>query len=234
MTFIPAVANSLEASNGQRFNPFGHDTFVTAPLNTRPYADNASQESRIITHVITFDTTQVTSKANRSNPRIGDPSHPLTGKGHPPTIAFSTKDYGADAGEVAPTMRSMPHHKSHPNGGGSIAIAHSLKANSGRNQIESNYIPSKQVRRLTVVECCRLQGFPDTFLHIPGKRRKITEAMARYLAGHNLKIWQDGGCWYTDTPADGPMYRVLGNSMAVPVMRWLLNRIREVDQLLNP
>lgn len=35
---------------------------------------------------IAFDTTQITSKANRSNPQPGDPCHPLTAGGHPPAI----------------------------------------------------------------------------------------------------------------------------------------------------
>ena len=38
-------------------------------------------------------------------------------------IAFSAKDYGADADHVAPTLRGMGHNRSHPNGGGQIAIA---------------------------------------------------------------------------------------------------------------
>lgn len=36
---------------------------------------------------IAFDETQITSKANRSNPKPGDPSHPLTANGRPPTLA---------------------------------------------------------------------------------------------------------------------------------------------------
>ena len=55
------------------------------------------------------------------------------------------------------------------------------------------------VRRLTPVECERLQGFPDGYTNIPW--RKKSEA------------------------PDGPRYRALGNSMAVPVMRWIGQRI---------
>src|SRR5260370_27943871 len=38
-------------------------------------------------------------------------------------IAFSAKDYGADADNVAPTLRGMGHDRSHANGGGQVAIA---------------------------------------------------------------------------------------------------------------
>lgn len=59
-----------------------------------------------------------------------------------------------------------------------------------------------QVRRLTPRECERLQGFPDDYTLIP----------------------------YKGKPAlDGPRYRALGNSMAVPVMRWLGERINQVE-----
>ena len=73
---------------------------------------------------IVFDTTQVTSPHNRSNPKPGDPSHPLAAGAHPPTVAFSCKDYGADAGEVSPTLRAMGHGESHANSGGQVAVAY--------------------------------------------------------------------------------------------------------------
>ncbi len=61
-----------------------------------------------------------------------------------------------------------------------------------------------QVRRLTPVECERLQGFPDGY----------------------TDIRPDG----KDTP-DGPRYKALGNSMAVPVMRWIGERIAKVEDI---
>lgn len=55
-----------------------------------------------------------------------------------------------------------------------------------------------QVRRLTPTECCRLQGFPDDHCDITFRKKPA---------------------------ADGPKYRALGNSMAVPCMAWLGYRI---------
>ena len=55
-----------------------------------------------------------------------------------------------------------------------------------------------QVRRLTPVECERLQGFPDGYTLIPVRGKPA---------------------------ADGPRYKALGDSMAVPVMRWIGRRI---------
>ena len=61
------------------------------------------------------------------------------------------------------------------------------------------------VRRLTPVECERLQGFPDGYTLIPWPWKKKP----------------------ADQCPDGPRYKALGNSMAVPVMRWIGNRISQ-------
>lgn len=174
-----------------------------------------------------------------------------------PPIAFTCKDNGRDAGDLSPTLRSLSHHKSHANGGGQVAVTtlairgrgdtHRLEhrddgtanavltPNGGRAGIgvgAVQYGPS--IRRLTVVECARLQGFPDTYCHIETKRwRKIAADKARYLAGHDLPVEQRDGHWMTCTPADGPMYRAYGNSMAVPCIRWVLERIEQCDAALQ-
>ena len=68
-------------------------------------------------------------------------------------------------------------------------------------------IQNARVRRLTPVECERLQGFPDNFSNIPYRKKE-------------------------ESP-DGPRYKALGNSMAVPVMAWIGQRIQEVTDIIN-
>ncbi|WP_216841210.1 DNA cytosine methyltransferase [Acidobacterium sp. S8] len=211
-------------------------------------------------------------------------------------VAFSAKDSGADASDVAPTLRGIGHDRSHSNGGGQVAIAfsqnqsgdvlagdvmHSLGTSqnaSGRNaatvaftlhgsdgtasaasstevagslrtrapgsmenssttavlqkqsiswsgeltastdmagtlqrggeggRVDDVMTPQMAVRRLTPRECERLQGFPDGYT----------------LVEYRGKL-----------AADGPRYKALGNSMAVPVMRWIGQRIAAVDQILR-
>jgi DNA (cytosine-5)-methyltransferase 1 len=78
-----------------------------------------------------------------------------------------------------------------------VGCANTLNGNSGRMQVECTYVPhSMAVRRLTPVECERLQGFADNYTNIPGA-------------------------------ADGPRYKALGNSFAVPVVAWIGRRIKE-------
>ncbi len=71
---------------------------------------------------------------------------------------------------------------------------------------ETIILSSKRIRRLTPLECERLQGFPDDFTKIEW-RGKPKE----------------------DCP-DGHRYKALGNSMAIPVVEWLGKRILLISQ----
>jgi DNA (cytosine-5)-methyltransferase 1 len=72
--------------------------------------------------------------------------------------------------------------------------------NPSKNQGGIGVMQSMAVRRLTPVECERLQGFPDNYTNIPW--RKAAES------------------------PDGPRYKALGNSWAVPVVAWIGQRIQ--------
>ena len=73
----------------------------------------------------------------------------------------------------------------------------------GGNQ-GGDFIAHQAVRRLTPRECERLQGFPDDYTLVPHRNKPMS---------------------------DGPRYKALGNSMAVPVMRWIGERIQMVQKL---
>lgn len=246
--------------------------------------------------VLPFNTTQITSPENGSNPQSGDPCFSLAAGNHPPAVAisvalrgrdgdgtaelgddvagtlrasggggdkphvlaFSSKDYGNDAtADLAPTMRAMNHSGSHANGGGQLAvcvtgdITHTLKADgfdgsedgTGRGQpiiafdtytqqplgdlsqtlcsrgdspgSNAHLLPAimqdMAVRRLMPVECERLMGFPDSWSLV--------------LVGKGMA-------------ADGPRYKQLGNSWAVPCVTWIGKRLAahlaELDRPINP
>ena len=78
-----------------------------------------------------------------------------------------------------------------------------LKASAG-DQMPHVATPMA-VRRLTPTECERLQGFPDNWSRIPWKGKP------------------------EDQCPDGPRYKACGNSMAVPVMRWIGEQIARVE-----
>jgi DNA (cytosine-5)-methyltransferase 1 len=172
-------------------------------------------------------------------------------------VAFTAKDCGGDASQdVAPTMRAMGHSGSHANGGGQLAVAVDtynqsvgdvsipLRVGNAKDSLPAAMVPqgftysgysnqpawmtgdrtdclpasghsdgshqgvgvatAMAVRRLTPRECERLQGFPDDYTLVEYRKKPA---------------------------ADAPRYRALGNSMAVPVMRWIGERIQQVDRL---
>ncbi|MGU7132607.1 Dam family site-specific DNA-(adenine-N6)-methyltransferase [Salmonella enterica subsp. enterica serovar Glostrup] len=162
-------------------------------------------------------------------------------------IAFSYKDHGGDAVvDMAPTLRAGNHDTSHANGGQPPAITYAFKAGQGAKAGGIGYqeeqsptrtsassgtnlapavIQSLAVRRLTPRECERLQGFPDDHTLVPYGRRITPEKMDRDFAKY---LMRGGRLTFEECcgrAADGPRYKAIGNSMAVPVMRWIGERI---------
>ena len=149
-----------------------------------------------------------------------DASEDGTGRGTPivPAIAFERRMVRTSGGqpqeELNHCLRSDTNtgdgapcvatfQQSSQAGKGTIGYDASGIAKPCKTQCDGQMIHAgPQVRRLTPVECERLQGFPD---------------------GHTA-------IEYRGRPAcDGPRYKALGNSMAVPVMRWIGGRIAAVD-----
>ncbi len=87
--------------------------------------------------------------------------------------------------------------------GAVVGAIHCTRSGKQFQGVTDGYV----VRRLTPVECERLQGFPDDWTLVPYKGKTAEEC------------------------PDGPRYKAIGNSMAVPVMRWIGSRILAVETL---
>jgi DNA (cytosine-5)-methyltransferase 1 len=250
----PVIAGALEAQYGQRNNP-AHENWVTQEIyptldanmdrkwGSNQWVNNgfaliepmpetthtlradgfdASEDGTgrgtplIPCLPLPFDTTQITSKANRSQPQAGDPCHPLASGAHPPAIAFperlsgtqyaSTEDLSPSLQILNPTAVAFSARARGDDGRGYDRpehvygdIAGSLDTMKPHNVALSS--PAYAVRRLTPRECERLQGFPDDYTLIPWRNKPA------------------------DLCPDGPRYKALGNSMAVPVMHWIGARL---------
>jgi len=152
--------------------------------------------------------------------QYGDRTGTLDTDGHSMAVAFSAKDHGADAGHLAPTLRAsmgggttgnhwdgqvVPVQCATGKGDAAPCVAVADTLSVGANQATGFKTEvaavGMQVRRLTPRECERLQGFPDDWTLIPWRGRPASEC------------------------PDGPRYKALGNSMAVPCMRWIGERI---------
>ena len=126
------------------------------------------------------------------------------GGGNPPAIVLpgsGKEDRREDSG-VCPTLKARMG-----TGGGSVTgeVAMTLKAGQGNPAVnQPTVMQAMQVRRLTPIECERLQGFPDNYTNVSHRGKPA---------------------------ADGPRYKALGNSMAVPCMRWIGERIQMVEAI---
>lgn len=212
---------------------------------------------------IAFDTTQITSAENRSNPRPGDPCPTLVSDMHAaPAVAFNIYPLAGQGTliDAAPTDVSTSvgatTHGSMTDRGTRVvqpaAVAFSMRTRDGDPQAEMDgdgeissaqraadggstrpFLASTDVRRLTVVECERLQGFSDNWTLIhgdwrPRKPEDRAETIRYLMETHGL-----GGneaAVLADCP-DGPRYRALGNSMATRCMAWIGRRIQDQCEL---
>ena len=171
--------------------------------------------------VTVFDPAQITSPVNRSRPAPGKPCHTLTsrmgtGGGNVP-IMFRQQRFGSyNWDDVAGTCKARDGKDGTANlvcavdcrnGTENPETNGTLQAKSaGGQSLNLNNVvrEAMTVRRLTPLECERLQGFPDGWTDIgewvdsKGKTRKTT---------------------------DSARYKALGNSIALPPWKWVLKRI---------
>ena len=161
---------------------------------------------------VSFDLQQITSKANMTRVDAGLPVSTLAARSHM-CVPYSTKLHNTTANGsgdvVAASFKGGQGSKAGGIGYDEHVSPTLSAADSGSNRVPvvmtniCQFVApaAMQVRRLTPRECERLQGFPD---------------------GHTL-ITMRG-----KPAADGPRYKALGNSMAVPVMAWIGRQIDHV------
>ena len=149
---------------------------------------------------------------------------PSMGAKNPTAVAYAfqpriARNGRGDMGEVVNALNAQSGETGKGDAAPCVAVGFQSNAGSHGGDIFSEMSPTLRVqkgggsgmpavaqqhmavRRLTPVECERLQGFPDNYTLIPWRNKAAA-----------------------DCP-DGPRYKALGNSMAVPVMRWIGQRI---------
>ncbi|EQB2122195.1 Dam family site-specific DNA-(adenine-N6)-methyltransferase [Escherichia coli] len=111
----------------------------------------------------------------------------------------------------------------HGQGGAEIKTDNSAPTLTCNHEAPIVLLGDGRMRRLTPVECERLQGFPDWHTLIPTeKRKKVNSDELAYLHNHYPDLSEEEAAMLA---ADGPRYKAIGNSMAIPVMRWIGDRI---------
>ena len=145
---------------------------------------------------------------------IGKPGDPMNTLDTSSRHAVAYENHGTDSRikeiEISPTVTAR-----WGTGGNNVPLAMGFNANARADEMnfleeQSNTLTASQnsglmqnmvVRRLTEVECERLQGFPDNYTNIK------------------------------ENCPSGARYKALGNSMAVPVMRWIGERINNYERI---
>lgn len=218
---------------------------------------NAKGHDPIVLDALPFDTTQLTSPQNGSNPHWGDPCHPLAASAHTPSAVVKVLDArGNDDGQIVPTITG--DHESRITDYTAIAVdlyngavtgdtatsitCRSIASHSGPQVMESYGIGNGQAHASATKE---KSGTLDTMhdaqevaiehMELPKKIawivRRLTPTECERLQGYP-DGWTDIGEW-TDTKgkkhkaADSPRYKALGNSIALPQWFWIAQKMKQ-------
>lgn len=222
---LPAAAQCLTTGTGQRFDPetetliptFGGDFDVAHTLRSEGFdasEDGTGRGTPLVPVAFNW-------QGGGTQTSLGyDPQSGITGSlhvGQTPAVALALR--GRDGGATAEMGDDC---------------AFTLRASVGGGD-KPHVMTGMAVRRLTPRECERLQGFPDDYTRIPtwnGWRDLDACETPEGLMAEGFKVKQSKktGRWRVSDP-DGPRYKALGNSMAVPVMRWIGERIDMVSAI---
>jgi DNA (cytosine-5)-methyltransferase 1 len=203
-TWVPA-----HASNTLNNFDLGDTRTTHAVVQPVAWTQNQREEVRLLGDKVGAIALPGTHQTNY----IAEPVHQMPGS-VAPTIGASGPPYSRTGNErveaeaLAVTFQPGNLRREAGADPSTTTTTTTLKASAG-DQTPHIATPMA-VRRLTPVECERLQGFPDNWSRISWKGKPEEEC------------------------PDGPRYKACGNSMAVPVMRWIGERIAAVDATLSP
>jgi site-specific DNA-cytosine methylase len=181
------ASNSMKSSNPH--SGF-HKSKVIKTLDTSVPDPSKNQGGHIVMEDIAFQLS-----GDRDNPSVSVsdkayclPANPMSDRGQ--GVCMEEKVSGTDLFNGAIT--------------GDKACTLGTRGSS-TNASGPTVLTNTVVRRLTPIECERLQGFPDNYTNIPWRNKP--------------------------TAPDTRRYKALGNSMAVPVMRWIGRRIEAAEPI---
>lgn len=205
----------FKAGQGAQAGGIGYSEKVSPTLAAAPSGTNQTPA------VMAFDTTQITSKENGSQPEFGKPCHTLNANAHVPCVALDMThacDVICECGEQVPALQARMGTGGNQvpltyqmNGFGDYRAAECASSCKQRDFKDSTdlAITHMVVRRLTPMECERLQGFPDGWTD-------IGDWVETDKRGRKIKV---------KGSADSPRYKALGNSIALPFWDWMLRRM---------
>jgi len=230
MSFVPEIADPITVSEQRTYTQEGKNNFrlhnvvpeVASPIlgtdgHNRTPGSMGDTEGLLIPEVVGA----LSDGAHRGGGRNGQDvyngriipvafkaSHFTRDKDGAPSETYPPLSADADKGDQDPLVLTFAERTRA--GGRNLEVSEDIafamtNAAAGGQTHSRRLLAHARVRRLTPLECERLQGFPDNFTRIMYRKKPA---------------------------ADGPRYRALGNSMAVPVMAWIGKRIDLVERML--
>jgi DNA (cytosine-5)-methyltransferase 1 len=241
---------ALDSKGGYSASQCGNIVMQPIAVNARQDPDSWSGRigpldslgsTHAICQAIPFDTTQIMSPGNWSVPKAGDACHPLAATAHIPAIAFrACGQDGFKAGEQSPPLCASDGGGTVPTvayqcQGSNVGEMGALRAGNGnesggvpfvfqtRCSRNDRGLPSEVVPALT---SCEGGSHADTKPHVAGGGYVVRRLLP--IECERLMGFPDG--WtlvkYRGKPAtDGPRYKAIGNSWAIPCVRWIGERI---------
>ena len=242
----------FKLGNSEQARSIGYQEELSPTLNAEC---GGNKPAVVAPAAMAFDTTQITSKENGSQPEFGKPCHTLNANAHVPCVALDMThacDVIRECGEQVPALQARMG-----TGGNQVPLTYQMngfgdfraaevassckqrdfkdstdlvcavdcrnfresgevngtlqaKESGGQSLNLNNTVRQNMVvRRLTPLECERLQGFPDGWTDI-GDWVKTDKR------GREIKV---------KGSADSPRYKALGNSIALPFWDWMLRRM---------
>ena len=235
-SFDSLASNSMKSSNP---HSGCREVEIAKTLDTSPPDPAKNQGGIAILDALPFDTTQITSPQNGSNPHFGDPCHPLAATAHPPAavclnyinpvaepLIYDAR--GNDDGITSPTMTG--DHNSRVTDYTAITLQGDTVV--GADLYNGTLTGDKAVTLTTATG----QGGANTGPSVIEKIvrwivRRITPTECERLQGYP-DGWTDLGEWIdskgkTHKDADTPRYKALGNSIALPQWYYVLGGIAD-------
>lgn len=224
----PVICAAFKAGQGAKANGIGYAEELAPTLGAVSSGLNQCPS------VLVFDRTQITSPNNRSTIGPDKPCPTLHTFGEDPVVCYQMQAFGDyREGDVASSCKQRDYKDSTDlvvssvdcrnfTEGGQINGTLQAKESGGQSLNLQNTIRTGMiVRRLTPLECERLQGFPDHW----------TDIGEWYDSQTGEGYWVDS-LGKRHKTADSPRYKACGNSIALPFWDFLAKRISA--QYLRP
>ena len=229
----------FKLGNSEQARSIGYQEELSPTLNAEC---GGNKPAVVAPAAMAFDTTQITSKENGSQPEFGKPCHTLNANAHVPCVALDMThacDVIRECGEQVPALQARMG-----TGGNQVPLTYGI----GNGQAHEGAAMTEEVSQtLNTMHDAQAVMCPDTAHTLRAKANCAYREDAETYPVQNMVVrrltpmegerlqgfpdhWTDIGEWTDEKgkkhkDADSPRYKALGNSIALPFWEWMLRRM---------